>query len=210
MPIPGWPTSEFVQEVIPAWVLEVLVNSGAMPRPDEPPEDQGVNFGEYYVRPSFKASFVASLANAMTEILEDAKKNDEDKDAKRKREGMWSVLFTYVASDALAARGIALDPATAPKKAVGGLGRQRIDEYFRLSKDIHQHFQFAWKASPVRRKIDGGTVTAVHISRIYNDRGGPVAVRQAVAEVLSERVPCERDDLLPSSNQPDVKQNETD
>jgi hypothetical protein len=197
--IPGVPTSGYFDEFIPGMVLDLAVNAGWIPRPEEPAEDHGVAFGKFYVLESFRDWFVGLLEDALSDLRHAAAKNDNDTEASRLRKGMWEALFMYRAKEALGSQGIDLTTPVQSSKNVGGRARQIIDEFFRLSDDIHKHLQLGQKASPKRRKLDGGCVNGVHISRIYNGQYVGPEIRQAVAEVLNEKVPCTRDDLLPPS-----------
>jgi hypothetical protein len=209
--VPGLPTSGLFDEFIPGLVLDLAVNAGWIPRPEEPDEDYGIAFGKFYVRESFRDWFMKLMDDSLSDLRQGAARNDEDLEASRLRKGMWEVLSTYRAKEALAVQGIDFPEPQQPIKKIGGRARQIIDEFFRLSDDIFKHFELAHKASPKRRKIDGGCVNAVHISRIYNGQYVGPEVRQAVAEVLNEKVPCTRDDLLPPdwTDKRSVKSNET-
>lgn len=72
-----------------------------------------------------------------------------------------------------------------------------IDQYIRLSPDVTFDYQIAQKATLKRRKIDHGNVNPVHMTRIRKGECYDPIVCQAVAEVLKEKVPCSREDLLP-------------
>jgi hypothetical protein len=72
-----------------------------------------------------------------------------------------------------------------------------IDEYFNLSSETFNLTSLAHKASPHKRKIDGAGVSLASVSRIYNGKNTGDAIREAVAAVISELVPCTRHDLSP-------------
>ena len=81
----------------------------------------------------------------------------------------------------------------APRRSAADI----MDAYFGISEDVFTLKDLAIKASPFRRKLDGAGVTPVSITRIRNGLFVGKTIRQAVATVINERVPCTRDDLLP-------------
>ena len=83
-----------------------------------------------------------------------------------------------------------------------GFGKQRIDEYRKKVKPWFRSVEALAKAATEKSKAAGDNiaVTRISVSRIYNGRGkvGP-AIRQAVANLINEQVPCTEEDLLPPS-----------
>src|ERR1017187_4408268 len=79
--------------------------------------------------------------------------------------------------------------------------KDKIDEYRKNVKAGRHSLEAIARAATQKSKTAGDNivVTRVSVSRIYNDEGkvGP-AVRQAVADLINEKVPCTAEDLLPS------------
>jgi hypothetical protein len=189
------PSKKFFEEDIPSMIFELAVGAGwlelteAALLPDEivwagirhqEPVYQGrklVLFGDLMIDTWYKEAFLALLGDQIASYSYDPPDAPD-------RQGTQAVSPTPV--------------LTAVKGTVGGRGHELIDEYFHLSNDMFKHFELAQKASERRRKIDGGKVTRVDISRIYHGgKDSSPEACQAVAEVLSEKVQCSRYDLLP-------------
>src|ERR1017187_5242743 len=84
--------------------------------------------------------------------------------------------------------------------------KDKIVEYRKkVKKPGLRTFEAIAKSATNRSKAAGDNiaVTRISVSRIYNGRGkvGP-AVRQAVANLINEQVPCTEEDLLPSKTPP--------
>jgi hypothetical protein len=84
-----------VEEHIPGQVFNLAVNSGWLPRPDEPEEDYGVVLGDFYVKEEYRAWFIGLLDGTLSRLREVASKNAADEDAQRMQKGMQDVLLTY-------------------------------------------------------------------------------------------------------------------
>ena len=83
--------------------------------------------------------------------------------------------------------------------------KDKIDEYRKNVKPRFRSFEAIAKAATAKSKAagDNTAVTRTSVSRIYHSKGkvGP-GVRQAVADLINEKVPCTAEDLLPSSTPP--------
>ncbi len=104
--IPGT-LSGYDEEYIPGEVLNLAVDAGWIPKPEEPGDFHGIDLGQFYVKPEFKESFIGLLATSLSHIRALAVKEDASFsfDIERAREGMASALLTYGMEEELKVRG---------------------------------------------------------------------------------------------------------
>jgi hypothetical protein len=188
-------TEEAVDEWIPGEVFNIAVSAGWVEPPEEVQEGDGPVLGDFIVKDWDRERFVSLLSRSLSVLRKRAEKDAETVSQKQISErAYWLEQFTLAAS-----RG-----RNHPDRSAKTL----IDEYLKTSQEVFSFKELAYKASPYRRKLDGASVSAASITRIY--RGDYVAdvTREAVASALDELLkltpPCSRHDLLPQDRKSDT------
>jgi hypothetical protein len=155
----------------------------------------GGDYGDLVEKP-YKEWFLGLLADTLTSLEAAAEKSLAALDEYQNK------LFEQFEQQMawLQAKGEELRAAEAKPSA-----KDKIDEYCKKVKPWFRSLEAIAKAATEKSKAAGDNivVTRISVSRIYNGKGkvGP-AVRQAVANLINEKVPCTAEDLLPSSTPP--------
>lgn len=134
---------------------------------------------DYIVEKEFKTWFLAHVADKLKEATEIAEQNlPAQQEYAAKRWAEWLAAPT-------------------PNAGRSNLAKSKIDEFRAKTKKFHTLEAIAEEAQRRRSPNDQTRVTRVSVSRIYNRKGcvGP-AIRQLVANVISDEVQCTKDDLL--------------
>lgn len=137
--------------------------------------------GCLWLTASFKEWFLGLVADTLTVLEAQAETNETVQDEYRQ---------------ALQEHSLAWLRSQYPQD----LGKQKLEEYRKKAKPWLRSLDAIAKSATEKSKAAGDNilVTRISVGRIYNGRGkvGP-AVRQAVANLISEKVPCSEEDLLP-------------
>ena len=142
--------------------------------------------GDLIVEKPYKEWFLGLLAETLTDLEVKAENNLEAQSKYGQMLGERHMAWLQVKSDELRA-------AEAKPSA-----KDKIDEY---CQKVKPWLQAIAKSATEKSKAAGDNivVTRVSVSRIYNDEGKVgTAVRQAVGDLINEKVPCTAEDLLPS------------
>jgi len=82
-------------------------------------------------------------------------------------------------------------------KSTRRAAKEIIDDYFDRSDSTHNLTALHQQATLYRRRKEKAGVSLPSVSRIYNGKYTTDGIREAVAAVINELVPCSRHDLLP-------------
>lgn len=179
-------TEEAIDDYIVGAVFNIAVNSGWIGPPEQVEEGDGPVLGDYVVKDRFRDGFMSIIAESLAVLRERALESEDEvyrlkQEQYRQRDEQFEALVAIVKSG--------------PRSAADAKGK--LDEFFKKSKDVFTFKDLAVKASPHKRKLDGAGVSAVSITRIYNGQYVGDLIRESVARVINELVPCTREDLLP-------------
>ena len=189
-----------IEDLIPLTLHRIAVDAGWIEQQkplDWLAVDHGVADllgGDLIVEKPYKEWFLGLLAETLTDLEVKAENNLEAQSKYGQMLGEHHVAWLQV-------KGEELRAAEAKPSA-----KDKIDEYRKkVKKPGLRTFEAIAKSATDRSKAAGDNiaVTRISVSRIYNGRGkvGP-AIRQAVANLINEQIPCTAEDLLPSKTPP--------
>jgi hypothetical protein len=142
-------------------------------------------------RASFKEWFLGLVADTLADLEEIAEKNQP---AQLQYADLMQECMLALPNSTQAPQGA--EPENRAKKI--------IDEFFDKSKTVKNIQSLADAAS--ERKSDGKTypISRVRVSSIYHGYGAGSAVRELVASVINEVVPCTWNDLKATKRRPPI------
>ncbi len=188
-------TEDAVDELIPRLVFNIAAKAGWIDFHPDPAMglDHGLMLGDYELPDESRDIFLEFLSGALTPLRERALK-DEDalitkiEELNAKRDEWLEVVMDRPATERKIARS----------------AKALIDGCIRTSGEIFTFKDLATQASPYRRKLDGGKVSAASITRLYQGKIVEGPTREAIAAVLTKELkldpPCTRDELLPAGH----------
>ena len=179
-------TEEAIDDYIVGAVFNIAVNSGWIDPPEQVEEGDGPVLGDYVVKEKVRDAFVSIIAESLA-VLRERALESEDEVYRLKQEQHRQQHEQFEKLVAIVKNG----PRSAPD------AKGKIDEFFKKSTDVFTFKDLAAKASPHKRKLDGAGVSDVSITRIYSGQYVGDLIRESVARVINELVPCTREDLLP-------------
>jgi hypothetical protein len=141
--------------------------------------------GSLFLTASFKEWFLGLVADTLADLEVKASENDEAREERFQFQMAHPETWPQ-------AKGLAAPKATVEDH---NPAKKKIDEFFSASKTVFTLQGLADAASKPRADGYKCTVSRVRVSNIYNGFGANPEIRQAVAEVISQSIPCNKDDL---------------
>jgi hypothetical protein len=183
-------TEDAVDDFIPQLVFNIAVNAGWIDFQVDPVVglDHGLIMGHYELPDEARRPFVEFLAGSLGPLRERAAQDE-------------SALLAKIETQRAEWMQRLSDLGHSHRKQER-TARSLIDQFKEQSSDAFTFKDLAMKASPYRRKIDGASVSAASITRMYQGKYVEDSTREAVAQALNAVLkldpPVSRHDLLPA------------
>jgi hypothetical protein len=141
--------------------------------------------GSLFLTASFKEWFLGLVADTLADLEAKASVNDEAREERFRLQMEHGTAWPQIKGLAAPESTVKADPPT----------MMIIKEFFSKSKTVFTLQGLADEASKPKPSGYKCAVSRVRVSNIYNGYGASAEVREAVAGVINESIPCTKDDL---------------